>query len=77
VPCSRFQSDSFLVGVLERGRILLPLLAGYSIIILRGSLLQAMDLVTVFCLLLWLLCTTTAGRSSGPHGEGASGSRLA
>lgn len=44
------------VGPLDRGRIMLPLLAGYSIIVLRGSLLQAMGSLTVFCLLLWLLC---------------------
>ena len=47
------------VGPLEFSRVVLPLLAGYSFILLRGSLLQAMGRLTVFCLLLWLLCRRT------------------
>jgi hypothetical protein len=54
------------VGPLDRSRILLPLLGGYSFILLRGSLLQAMGPLTVFCLLLWLLCRKT-GADRSPH----------
>lgn len=60
------------VGPLDRGRTLLPLLAGYSIIILRGSLLQAMGLLAVFCVFLWLLCTKESDQT-GPRKQSALG----
>ena len=50
-------------------RVLLPLLAGYSVILLRGSLLQAMGQLTAFSLLVWFLCAKTSrrGRSTEAH----------
>ena len=65
------------VGPLDFSRLLLPLLAGYSVILLRGSLLQAMAQLTAFCLLIWLICTYSGGIRSPVSAESRSeGSEL-
>jgi hypothetical protein len=43
-------------GTLELRSLILPLLAGYSFIFLRGPILPAMPVLTVFSIALWLLC---------------------
>ena len=60
-------------GALDLRRVILPLLAGYSFILLRGPLLPTMDKLVMFSVALWLLCPVSASVSGGAERALAAG----
>ena len=69
-------------GALDLRRVVLPVVVGYSFILLRGPLLATMDKLTMFSIAFWLLCPmvrNTIGadvKAPAVTGEPASAARL-
>jgi ABC-type uncharacterized transport system permease subunit len=56
----RRADDRFVRGDSPFAQFVIPLLAGYSCILLRGSLLQAMARLAVMLVIMWLISTRRA-----------------
>lgn len=75
---SRWADDRYLRArisnePLQLAQIAVPIAAGYSLIVLRGSLLQSMGRAAVLLLVLWWIAPRLRGQAHGPRLERSDG----